>query len=262
MKHLEILLLELFLKTKNNIKVALILSVLLFQNSYSQKKIEHQQLIWYGYFNSFIINSNWKFHSDVQERHFINPVAQHQLVFRTFVERKLVHNWSSLLGMILFYQSPQDPNSPSNLMVPELRPVVGFANFESLGLLKINQKYQLEARFFHNQDNGELTSGYDFSNFRFRYLLSFDYPIFRIHNADKLILKVKDEVMLNIGNKIVKNTFDQNRLYLATNYAITPKLSFEVGYMNWFQQQRNGTDYYNRDIIRFSIFQTISSKKK
>ncbi|MQP24616.1 DUF2490 domain-containing protein [Flavobacterium sp. LMO8] len=258
MKHLEILLLESFLKIKNHLKVALVLSVLLFQNSYGQKKIQHQKLIWYGYYNTLQLSPNWKLHSEIQERHFINPVAQHQLVFRANIERRLVNNWSTLIGMTLFLQSPQNPNSKSNLMVPELRPSVGFVNFESFGLLKMNHKYQLEVRFFHNQVNGELTSGYAFSNFRFRYQLGFDYPLLRVDESDKIILKIKDEVMLNIGNQIVKNTFDQNRIYLGLNYVVTPNLAFEVGYMNWFQQQKSGTDYYDRNIIRFSIFHFIS----
>jgi hypothetical protein len=82
--------------------------------------------------------------------------------------------------------------------------------------------------------------------------------LLRVDESDKIILKIKDEVMLNIGNQIVKNTFDQNRIYLALNYVVTPKIAFEVGYMNWFQQQKNGTDYYDRNIIRFSIFHIIS----
>ena len=32
-------------------------------------------------------------------------------------------------------------------------------------------------------------------------------------------------------------------------------------YLNWFQQRPSGTDFYNRDIIRFSVFHTINLKK-
>ena len=144
------------------------------------------------------------------------------------------------------------------MMVPELRPSVGFANFEHFGKLKMNHKYQLEARFFQNQVDVELVSGYSFSNFRFRYQLGFDYPLLKVDNSDKIIIKLKDEIMLNIGNQIVKNTFDQNRVYLGLNFVVKPKLAFEVGYLNWFQQQKSGGDYYNRDILRFSFFHTIS----
>ncbi|UGS24014.1 DUF2490 domain-containing protein [Flavobacterium channae] len=259
MKHLEILLLELFLQIKNHlVKVVCFFLVLFFQNGFGQKNVEHQKLIWYGYYINLKLNPNWKLNAEIQERHFISPVKQHQLVVRTNIERKIINNWSALAGMALFLQSPNDPYSSSNLMVPELRPSVGFANFEHFGKLKMNHKYQLEARFFQNQVDGELVSGYSFLNFRFRYQLGFDYPLLKVDDSDKIIIKLKDEIMLNVGNQIVKNTFDQNRVYLVLNFVVTPKLAFEVGYLNWFQQQKSGGNYYNRDILRFSIFHTIS----
>jgi hypothetical protein len=240
----------------------LLIGVLFFTlNNYAQQKhIDNQKLVWYGYFNTLLFNENWKLNSEIQERHFVHPVAQHQLVFRTNIERKIVNNSSALLGMTLFLQSPNDPYSASNLMVPELRPSIGFTNFDRFGLLKMNHRYQLEARFYHNTMNDDLTSGYTFSNFRFRYQLGFDYPIIKIENSDKLVLKLKDEVMLNIGNQIVRNTFDQNRIYLGINFNVNSKFALEAGYLNWYQQQTNGTSYYNRDILRLSIFHTLSIK--
>ena len=68
--------------------------------------------------------------------------------------------------------------------------------------------------------------------------------------------------MFNVGKKIVKNTFDQNRIYLAVNYKLNASYAFELGYMNWFQQQKSGVDFYNRDILRLSIIHSIDLKKK
>ncbi|MGH2664362.1 DUF2490 domain-containing protein [Flavobacterium sp.] len=228
----------------------------------AQKKVTHQQLIWYGYYNSMMINENWDLKSEIQERHFINPSVQNQLVFRTNLERKLIENWSASVGMILFLQSPNDPYSESDLIVPELRPDIGFNNKQKLSFLTISHRYKAEARFFHDVENEELVGGYRFSSFRFRYQLGVDIPIVKKEKSDKIILKVKDEVMVNIGSKIVKNTFDQNRVYLALNYVLSPKIAVEVGYMNWFQQRNSGVDFYNRDIIRFSLFHSLSLKNK
>ena len=60
--------------------------------------------------------------------------------------------------------------------------------------------------------------------------------------------------MFNFGKKIIKNTFDQNRIYAAIHYGLNSNLAFELGYLNSFQRRANGIDYFNRDIIRFSIF--------
>ncbi len=243
-------------------KLVLVLIVFLPEFLLAQKKVENQQLIWYGYYNSLKFNENWSLNSEIQERQFYNPTAQHQLVFRSNLERKLIADWKVSAGMTLFLQNPNNSNSESKLTVPELRPDVGFSNKQKLGFITINHKYKAEARFFHNIENQELVGGYRFSHFRLRYQLGLDFPIWKKEGNEKLIFKVKDEIMLNVGSKIVKNTFDQNRIYVALNYKLNKSYAVELGYMNWFQQQKSGTDFYNRDILRLSIFHTIDLKKE
>ncbi|GAA4767784.1 MULTISPECIES: DUF2490 domain-containing protein [Flavobacterium] len=240
-----------------------LLSLLLFSEFLSaQKKVEHQQLIWYGYYNTLKFNENWSLLSEIQERQFYNPTAQHQLVFRSNLERKLVTNWNAYLGMTLFLQNPNNPESESNLTVPELRPDFGFNSKQKVGLLTINHKYKAEARFFHEVENNKLVGGFRFSNFRLRYQLGLDIPLWKKQGNEKLIIKLKDEVMFNVGRKVIKNTFDQNRIYLGLNYKLNDSYTVEMGYMNWFQQQKTGVDFYSRDILRFSLFHTIDLKKK
>ena len=242
-------------------KLVVLIIVLLPKFVLPQKKIEKQQLIWYGYYNSLKFNENWTLNSEIQERQFYNPTSQHQLVFRSNLERKLIGDWKASVGMTLFLQNPNSPYSESNLTVPELRPDVGFNNKQKLRFLTINHRYKAEARFFHDIKNQQLVGGYRFSNFRLRYQLGLDFPILKKEEKEKIILKIKDEIMFNVGNKIVKNTFDQNRIYVALNYKLNNSYAVEVGYMNWFQQQKTGTDFYNRDILRLSIFHNIDLKK-
>jgi hypothetical protein len=55
----------------------------------------------------------------------------------------------------------------------------------------------------------------------------------------------------------VKNVFDQNRIYAALSIDLLPSLTFDAGYMNWFQQRPSGS-FFNRHIIRFTVFQKIN----
>ena len=242
--------------------IILVSFLLISKFSFAQKKVEKQQLIWYGYYNSLKFNESWSLHSEIQERQFYNPTAQHQLVFRSNLERKLIENWNASVGMTLFLQNPNNPNSESNLTVPELRPDIGFNNKQKLSFMTINHRYKAEARFFHDIENEKLVGGFRFSNIRLRYQLGLDFPLLKKEEKEKIILKVKDEIMFNIGKKIVKNVFDQNRIYIALNYKLNAFYALEVGYMNWFQQQKTGTDFYNRDILRLSIFHNIDFKNK
>ena len=68
--------------------------------------------------------------------------------------------------------------------------------------------------------------------------------------------------MLNLGARIVLNTFDQNRFQADLAFGITKLLSVELGYVNWFQQRYTGTDYYNRDILRFAVVHKIDLSHK
>ena len=76
-------------------------------------------------------------------------------------------------------------------------------------------------------------------------------------NSRYLKTIVYEEILLNAGKSIVKNTFDQNRVYAALQYGINPKIAIELGYLNSFQQRSSGIDFYNRDIIRLSIFHKL-----
>jgi hypothetical protein len=81
-------------------------------------------------------------------------------------------------------------------------------------------------------------------------------------SAGTLYAKVSDEIMLNLGHSVVNNTFDQNRAYFALNYGISNHLQVELGYMNYFQERSSGTQYYQRDIARLTVYHTIHFFKK
>ena len=73
---------------------------------------------------------------------------------------------------------------------------------------------------------------------------------------------VNDELMINGGKNVVKNTFDQNRIYAAFQYGVNKNIALELGYLNSFQQRASGVDYFDRDIIRFTFYHKINLHKK
>lgn len=231
---------------------------------YGQKNITNQQLVWYGYFTTFNINEKWYFQNELQERHYINPTAQHQFLIRAHIHRLLGKSgWETSVGMCLFLQKPNDPNSASNLTVPELRPHIEFAYKRKSKKVTIDHRYRVEARFFHNINSTgtELEDGFDFGNFRFRYRLQATIPILKMADERFIKVKISDEIHLNAGNKISKNVFEQNRLYGGISFDISPNIAFDMGYLNWFQQRSNG-DFFNRNILRFTAFHKIDLQNK
>ena len=244
--------------------ISIILLTITTNYLYGQKNVTNQDVIWYGLFTTFEINEKWYVQNEFQERHFVNPTAQHQFLIRTHVHRLLGKSgWETSLGMCLFLQNSNDPNSTNRLTVPELRPHIEFAYKPKSEKITFDHRYRVEARFYHNTNTirSELEDGFNFGNFRFRYRLQSTIPLFKVAKKRYFKLKISDEIHLNAGNKISKNVFEQNRFYGGISYNILQDLSFDIGYLNWFQQRPTG-DFYNRNILRFTFFHKLSSHKK
>jgi len=235
----------------------------LYGAAFAQKQVEHQQLVWYAYINTIKFNPTWSLVSEVQERRFVNPSAQHQFVVRAHIHRDLGSGWDAGAGMCLFFHSPNDPGSEIDLAVPELRPHLEVNLRQKFSSFTVDHRYRAEARFFHhvNSTFTELEDGYQYGNIRLRYRLQFFYPIIKFNEIRTLRIKAGDELLINLGSAIVHNFFDQNRLFAALNMVFSRAITLEAGYMNWFQQQKSGVDYYNRDILVFTLYHSIESKR-
>ena len=229
----------------------------------AQKEVTNQNLVWYSFFSTQNIGEKWFVQSEVQERHFVNPASQHQFVLRCHLHRVLGKSgWETAAGICFFLQSPNDPESNVKLTIPELRPHIEFTYRQKLKYLSIDHRYKAEARFFHNTNDArtELEDGFGFGNFRLRYRVQVTVPILKIDDQRALKLKLSDEIHINAGQSIVKNVFDQNRIYGGLSVDVLPSLTFEAGLLNWFQQRPSG-DYYNRKILRFTVYHKINLLK-
>jgi len=231
--------------------------------THAQKQVLHQTQLWYAYFNNLKFSSKYRLLTDVQERQFIEPVgAQGTFLFRAILYRNLGSGWEAGIGLARFYQSPTKIPSTSTLVVPEWRPTVDFVNKQKAGAFNISQRFRFEARYYHEVESGKLADGYQFGNFRCRYQFGADYPIIK-NSQKKPVVSVRayDEVMVNFGKNVVSNTFDQNRIYGGFVFNASKNFSFELGYLNWFQETSDGETYYNRNIFRLGINQTIDLTK-
>jgi len=229
------------------------------QNS---KQITKQELVWLRYTAQFRFNENWQLRTELEERAYLDPWRQHQILFRNQVERKLHNGWSAALGFTWFEQTlPHDPKEIDSYKRLELRPQQGLLfkqNFSTR--LHLTHRYWFEERFFQRLENRSPSGGYEFGRLRFRYLLQCSFDIIPMESLKgKMTLNVFDEIMLNVGGKIVHNTFDQNRIGMALRYGLTDSFALEGSYFNWFQQRSSGTEYFNRNIWRLTLVHQIKT---
>jgi hypothetical protein len=224
-------------------------------NAQTEKKIDNQSLLWTRYYNQLDLNKKWSIHSEIENRIFLNPMVENLFVARVQGRYKLSEQVVMGSGIAYFSVATQDPNINLGFNKPEYRIQQDITLKQNFGKIFLNHRYQIEERFFQNFNNQGLVSGTTFA-FRFRYRIQGEYDFWKAENQ-YLRTIVYDEIMINGGNKIVKNTFDQNRIYAGLQYGINPKLAVEMGYMNSFQQRVTGVDYFNRNIIRLSVYHKL-----
>jgi hypothetical protein len=224
-----------------------------------QKEITYQSLYWTRYYNQLTINKNWIWHNEIENRRFFENNRQHHLIMHSHLHYKFLPNIDAALGFTYSRQSPQDPNSVSELVVPEFRPFQEVNITQKLSKrVLLAQRFRLDERFIHKNNSQELADGYDF-NFRFRYRLQLNLTLGNME-ANKAILKIANEVMLNGGEKIVLNVFDQNRVSAAVEYNITKKIGVELGLIHWYQQRNTGYQFFSRNILRLTVYHRLKFK--
>ena len=226
----------------------------------SDKNIDHQSILWSRYYNQLLLNEKWSLHSEFDNRLFVQPIQENLYLIRVQGRYKINDHLETGAGFAYFSVDTQVPEINPNYSTPEYRGQQDITWKLNRNKVTFMQRFQLEERFIHNTNKDERLPGTTFS-WRFRYRLQADYTFWK---KEKQLLKavVSDEIMFNFGKKIIKNTFDQNRIYAALHYGLNSNLAFELGYLNSFQRRASGIDYFNRDIIRFSIFHKIKIQKK
>lgn len=226
------------------------------------RQVEQQSLIWFGFFHTHQFSGPWLIRSDIQERKYTSPSAQHQFLVRSQIFRKWENGWDLGGGLCWFFQNNQDPLAAERLTIPELRPSIEANFIPRQNGIQLSHRYRMEGRFFHNTDGPgtQLAPGYTFGNLRFRYRLEMTVPVFRVKKSLPCKLRVSDEMLLQFADEGLISYFDQNRIALSLQIPVSNVWSVEMGYLNWFQQRKTARQYYNRDIIRLSVIHQTKTR--
>ncbi len=216
----------------------------------AQKKVEKQDLLWTRYALKVRLSDNWMIRQELENRTYWFPWRQHQFVTRTLVDRKLGKGWNAGAGFAYFNHSlPNDALLIISDNQAELRPQLEVGYKQDISdKWGVSHRYWSEFRFMQQEDGS-----FKMENNRTRYKLEVRYQA-----TPKISVQLYDEILLNIGGNIVQNVFDQNRYGASVQYMPVKNLGFELGYINWFQQRKSGIDFYDRNIVRFTIHHQIN----
>lgn len=110
--------------------------------------------------------------------------------------------------------------------------------FQSIGKLKIEQRYRTELRFTSN--------GY---RNRFRYRLGISCPLGKVRNEYKPFqLSASNEIFFTDNEPY----FERNRMLFAMNYKPSKATTLQVGYLHQFDYKIN--DETGRDFLQIGFF--------
>lgn len=224
------------------------------------KEIHSREQLWLGYFNQTRFSNKWGLWTDVHYRMTDNFTGRS---FQFMIRPALTYFIKDNLRVNVGYTFVQHfPGEGLKTTRTEHRPWQQIWWNQKYPGLTTLQWIRFEQRFNEKIVNDVKLDGYNY-NFRLRYNFSFFVPL-----KGKEIVKgtpfvaLIDEVFLNFGDRIVYNTFDQNRLFAGLGYQLSSHANVQVGYMNIFQQEGSGNNYLSTHALRLFLFHSLDLRNK
>jgi hypothetical protein len=222
-----------------------------------QKEVTHQVQTWVSINSLFRLNSRWGVLADFHVRRNDFVEDQNFYFLRFGANYWIKNNMTAAFGYGHTWVAP--PREDWNTWANENRVYQQFLVGSTMGRTGVTQRVRNEQRWVQLTENDRLTGKTRFTN-RVRYLASFNFRIFPKPGAPTLVLA--DEILVQFGKDVVYNTFDQNRLFIGMNKKINPRLSFDFGYMNVYQQKITGYQYDMNHTIRLFFYYNGGRKKE
>lgn len=219
--------------------------------STQDKTVINETVYWFYYSQKVKLNDDWGLSGIFQYRHFSDRDQDYHLFATASVNRKLKGGFS--VGAGFTNLNINRPVDEQYVLVPELRPIQSLAYAGTQGKVKFNWRVMVEERFFRKASQGELVSGYTFQ-WRFRNKMLFMFPL-----TDQWSLEVSSEVMVNAGDAVSINVFDQHRGILQLHWDLAP-FKIMTGYMHWFFQTA-GNQHQNRHTFLLGLGHNLDLSK-
>jgi hypothetical protein len=223
----------------------------------AQKTLNTEEQLWFGAFNQTRLTNKWGFWMDAHLRlrdNFVGDLSQGIVrggpTYYVTDDIRL----TAAYAYVHFFPA----SGHANISLYEHRPWQQVQWFVRGPRARLMQWVRLEERFRRTALNdNELADGYRF-NWRVRYNFAFFVPITKKRfESGGLQLILNDELMVNFGEEIVYNHFDQNRLFGGLVYQINKHAQIHAGYMNLYQQLPAGNVFRNQHSVRIFYFHNL-----
>lgn len=214
-----------------------------------QKVIKEQSQSWFALNNTITFDKHWGVLADFQLRRNDFLDTDNFYLLRGAVAYITEKKQTIALGYGHMWTAPSNPSYSTFCNEDFMYQLYDFSS--KIGNVSVLNRFRNEQRWQETIVNDVRTGNKVFSN-RLRYLISFDIPIFKKKTLPSLV--ISDEILLQFGKGVVYNTFDQNWFFVGIKQSITPKLSYDFGYMNVYQEKKSGYQYDMNHTLRLFFY--------
>jgi len=214
-----------------------------------------QSLYWLRYQNQLIFSSKLQWNNEFDNRRFFEPDVESQFIIHSRLHYRTGH-WDFASGLTYSIAYAAIPENGFKQGIHEIRPVAEASHEVPVGKIFMANRIRIDNRFFQ-EDPDQNVFQESFYVLRFRYRFQVRIPVtVNENNVTTFSLRFADEIMFN--NK--ENTYDQNRIYATGEFYLHKNFSLELGYI-YIHQQRYGTeDFFERNVLRFSVLHRVFGK--
>jgi hypothetical protein len=215
------------------------------------------------YFGNHKFSDRLGWHAEAQWRRHDVIADDQQVLLRTGLDYYTKTNNRFTLGYAFVQTYPYGEFAVANAF-PEHRTWQQFLTTQSFGGARLAHRFRLEQRWLGSTATSSMQGG-RYEN-RVRYMAKLTVPL---TNEGKVpvFLALYDEVMINFGKEVAYNIFDQNRVYAALGFTLSPAMKLEAGYLYQLVQLRSldgalRNRIENNHTLQIGLFSTISFVKK
>jgi Protein of unknown function (DUF2490) len=225
---------------------------------------------WFMYFGTHKIADKWSLHLEGQLRRSDGLSIPQQFLVRPGINYHLSPQVMFSAGYAFIETYPYGAVDfaaksafPENRIWEQLQLKHQVGAFEWVSRFRLEQRYVQSPVLMVGIANTFYAPGAAIYTNRFRLLNRFSIPFKGKTIVDKsFYLSVYDEFMVNFGENVGLNIFDQNRIYVAIGYKF-PKIGrLEVGYLNQLIIKSDGKKIENNNTFNVGLSCNLDFMKK
>lgn len=231
------------------IMLVILLPLLSIGQVQTEKNVTDKSQVWVSLNSTIMFNKHWGMLNDLHARRTDFLKSENFYLVRGALAYATDKKELLALGYGHYWFAPSNPNFHNFTNENLTYQLYQFNG--NIGNVSVLNRFRNEQRWQQIMVNDSWTGATRFTD-RVRYLISFNIPIFKKKTWP--ILNISDEILIQFGKDVVYNTFDQNRFFIGIKQSISPKLSFDFGYMNVYQEKKSGYQYDNIHTLRLFFY--------